>query len=74
MAALIQKWFGDWHPEGKHTPAPDFGEPAAPIGGDPANPVTYARVLVEPTAPRALQMAVLRPGMRSRIPSSTMKG
>jgi len=61
MAALIQKWFGDWHPEGKHTPAPDFGEPAAPIGGDPANPVTYARVLVEPTAPRALQMAVLRP-------------
>jgi zinc protease len=53
-AALIQKWFGDWQGTGSHTPAPDFGEPAAPIGGDPANPVTYARVLVEPSAPRAL--------------------
>jgi zinc protease len=60
-AALIQKWFGDWQGTGSHTPAPDFGEPAAPIGGDPANPVTYARVLVEPSAPRALSMAVLRP-------------
>ena len=60
-AALIQKWFGDWQGVGPHTPAPDFGEPAAPIGGDPANPVTYARVLVEPNAPRALTMAVLRP-------------
>lgn len=60
-AALIQKWFGDWQGAGTHTPAPDFGEPAAPIGGDPANPVTYARVLVEPSAPRALQMVVLRP-------------
>jgi zinc protease len=60
-AALIQKWFGDWHPQGPHIPAPDFGEPAAPIGGDPDNPVTYARVLVESNAPRALTMAVLRP-------------
>ena len=60
-AALIQKWFGDWQGAGTHTPAPDFGEPAAPIGGDPANPVTYARVLGEPSAPRALQMVVLRP-------------
>jgi zinc protease len=73
MAALIQKWFGDWQGGQAHA-RPDFGEPAAPIGGDPANPVTYARVLVEPTAPRALQMAVLRPGMRSRTPSSTIKG
>lgn len=60
-AALIQKWFGDWQGVGPHVPAPDFGEPAAPIGGDPANPVTYARVLVEPDTPRTLTMAVVRP-------------
>jgi zinc protease len=30
MAALIQKWFGDWHPEGKHTPAPISVSPPPP--------------------------------------------
>ena len=64
LAALIGKWFGDWPVEGKHTPEPDFGTPAATANADPANPsppVGPARVVVVPGLPRSLAVAVERP-------------
>ncbi|NBC35872.1 insulinase family protein [Novosphingobium sp. FSY-8] len=61
MAALIQKWFGDWPAVGAHTPAPDFGAPVTPPGGDPAWPFAGARVLVEPTQSRKFIFGVVRP-------------
>ncbi len=61
MAALITKWFGDWPAPGAHTPAPSFGEPLTPPGGDPANPVGSVQVLVEPSLPRSILYGVLRP-------------
>lgn len=61
LAAQIEKWFSDWRGKGKPAPAPDFGKPVAPEGGDPANPVGEARVLVEPDLPPMINYAVLRP-------------
>jgi len=60
LAALINKWFGDWQGQGAHTPAPDFGAPVAPAGADPANPVGATRVVVEPGASRAITYVVAR--------------
>ncbi|NKJ00558.1 M16 family metallopeptidase [Novosphingobium sp. SG707] len=60
-AALVTKWFGEWKASGPATPDPDFGEPTTPAGADPANPVGAAQVLIEPTVPRSLIYAVLRP-------------
>lgn len=61
LAALIEKYFGDWEVRGEPEPAPDFGEPRAPEGADPANPVGETRVIVEPGQARSLSYAVLRP-------------
>ena len=61
LAALVQQWFGDWRGTGKPVPAPSFGNPVAPAGSDPANPVGETKVLVEPDLPRGLSYAVLRP-------------
>lgn len=61
MAALISKWFSDWPAKGPHTPQPDFGEPQTPAGADPAHPVGTTQVLLEPTLPRSLMTATLRP-------------
>lgn len=61
MAALVGKWFGDWQGRGPVVAAPNFGEPAVPPGSDPANPVGYTRVLVEPGQPRSISFAVVRP-------------
>src|SRR6478735_8877265 len=52
LAALIEQYFGDWQVRGRPTPEPDFGDPHAPRGGDPANPVGETRVIVEPGQPR----------------------
>ena len=61
LAMLVNKWFGDWQGKGPHVAAPDFGKPAAPVGSDPANPVGFTRVLVEPGLPRSVSYAVVRP-------------
>ncbi|HEY6815544.1 MAG TPA: insulinase family protein, partial [Croceibacterium sp.] len=61
LAELVEKYFGDWTVSGRRPPAPDFGDPTAPRGADPANPVGETRVLVEPGQPRVLSFAVLRP-------------
>ena len=61
LASLVEKYFGDWKGVGKHVPAPDFGDPKAPAGADPANPVGETQVLVEPDLPRSLTYAVMRP-------------
>jgi len=61
FAALIERYFGDWRVAGDHTPQPDFGEPKAPEGADPANPVGKTEVLVEPSLPRGITWTILRP-------------
>jgi zinc protease len=61
LAALVERYFGDWSVPGSTTAEPDFGRPVAPDGADPDNPVGETRVLVEPGQPRLLSFAVLRP-------------
>ncbi|HTM95568.1 MAG TPA: insulinase family protein [Croceibacterium sp.] len=61
LAALIERYFGDWKVPGKPAPQPDFGKPALPQGADPENPVGKTAVLIQPDAPRAASWAVLRP-------------
>ncbi|HNJ48844.1 MAG TPA: insulinase family protein, partial [Novosphingobium sp.] len=61
LAGLIKKYFGGWKGAGKHTPPPPFGDPKAPAGADPANPVGETKVLVEPDLPRGMSWAVMRP-------------
>ena len=61
LAALVTKYFSGWKVPGKRTPAPSFGDPVAPGGSDPVNPVGETKVLVEPDLPRTLSYAVLRP-------------
>ncbi|MDE2596928.1 MAG: insulinase family protein [Sphingomonadales bacterium] len=61
LEALVQKWFGDWRSAGKPTPAPSFGDPVAPAGADPKNPVGETRVIVEPDLARGMTWAILRP-------------
>lgn len=61
MAAMIDKWFGGWKGVGKPAAAPSFGDPVAPKGVNPANPVGETRVLVEPDLPRTLSVSNLRP-------------
>ena len=61
LASLIEKWFGDWKGKGAATPAPDFGDPEAPAGADPENPVGEVVVTVEPDLPRSLSYGVMRP-------------
>ncbi|GGZ99336.1 M16 family metallopeptidase [Novosphingobium arvoryzae] len=61
MASLIEKYFADWPVTGPAEPAPDFGDPVAPAGADPANPVGETGVIVEPDLPRGVNYAVMRP-------------
>lgn len=61
LASLTTKYFGNWKVTGKHTAPPPFGDPVAPAGSDPANPVGETRVMVEPDLPRGITYAVLRP-------------
>ncbi|HUD28372.1 MAG TPA: insulinase family protein [Novosphingobium sp.] len=61
LESYVKKWFTDWSVKGKQTPAPSFGDPVAPPGADPKNPVGETRVLVEPDLPPSLMYAVLRP-------------
>ena len=61
LEALVKKWFGGWKVAGKPVAAPDFGDPQAPAGSDPANPVGSAAVLVEPDLPRTINYTILRP-------------
>ena len=61
LAALTEKWFGDWKAEGRAVAAPDFGDPVAPRGADRDNPVGQTGVLVEPDLPRSYTYAVMRP-------------
>ncbi len=61
LAAEIERWFGDWQGEGPAAPAPDFGDPVAPAGADPDNPVGEVAVIVEPGLPRSLAYAIMRP-------------
>ncbi len=61
LASLVEHWFGDWKTPGKAVAAPDFGDPKAPAGADPANPVGEVAAIVEPDLPRSLTYAVMRP-------------
>lgn len=61
LARLIETYFADWKGRGAATPAPDFGDPTAPTGADPANPVGELAVVVEPDMPRSVTYAVMRP-------------
>lgn len=61
LAAQVEKWFGNWKGKGQPTAAPSFGDPQAPDGADPANPVGETAVIVEPDLPRNLTYAILRP-------------
>jgi zinc protease len=61
LITRIKLWFGTWKGTGKRPPQPDFGAAKPPVGGDPANPVGDAKVMVEPDLPRVFNYAVLRP-------------
>ena len=61
LAAEIEKWFGDWQGDGPAVAAPDFGDPVAPAGADPANPVGEIGVIVEPDLPRSFTYTIMRP-------------
>lgn len=61
LSAQVEKWFGGWKVPGKAVPAPDFGDPVAPAGADPANPVGETAVMVEPDLPRGISYGILRP-------------
>ncbi len=61
IEAMVRQHFADWPASGKPTPAPAFGDPVAPKGSNPANPVGETRVVVEPDLPRGLTYAVMRP-------------
>ncbi len=61
LASVVERHFADWEVDGPLVPAPDFGDPAAPAGADPLNPVGEVNVIVEPGQTRALTYAVMRP-------------
>lgn len=61
FATMIEKYFSGWAVEGNTTPAPDFGDPLAPAGADPANPVGDVAVIVEPTMQRFFTYGYFRP-------------
>ncbi len=61
LAAMVERYFGDWKGKGPHVAAPDFGDPVAPAGADPANPIGETQVLVEPDLPRTMTYAIMRP-------------
>ena len=60
LARLIEKYFGDWQVAGRGAVDPDFGDPQAPAGTDPANPVGETSVMVEPDLPPSVTYAIMR--------------
>jgi Predicted Zn-dependent peptidases len=61
LESYVRKWFADWPAKGPKPEAPSFGDPVAPEGVNPENPVGQTRVLVEPDLPPSLMYAILRP-------------
>lgn len=61
LAAVVEKHFASWSGTGPFVEAPDFGDPVAPAGASPSNPVGEVDVIVEPGQPRAVTFAILRP-------------
>ena len=61
LAALVERWFGDWKGQGRATPAPAFGDPKPPRGATGTPPVGEVAVVVEPDLPRSLTYGVMRP-------------
>lgn len=66
LESYVRKWFANWKAKGKRAPAPSFGDPVAPTGGDAGNstelaPVGETHVLVEPDLPPSVLIATLRP-------------
>ena len=61
LEKLVGRWFSSWRVKGRTIPAPNFGDPVAPAGADPANPVGNTRIVVEPDLPRNVTFAILRP-------------
>jgi zinc protease len=61
LLGQVKKWFGTWTAKGPKPAPVSFGKPVAPKGGDPANPVDGAKVLVEPSVPMQFNYAVVRP-------------
>ncbi|UOR14439.1 M16 family metallopeptidase [Qipengyuania aquimaris] len=61
LAAMVEKYFDGWEGKGPSVEAPDFGDPVAPPGADPANPVGDVAVIVEPTLPRSFTYGYFRP-------------
>ncbi|MFM6951347.1 MAG: M16 family metallopeptidase [Novosphingobium sp.] len=61
IEAMVRQHFADWPASGKPAAAPAFGDPVAPAGSNPANPVGQTRIVVEPDLPRGITYAVMRP-------------
>ncbi len=61
MSGAIAKYFSDWPVQGAAVAPPAYGDPVAPKGSNPANPVGETRVVVESQVPRGLTYAVMRP-------------
>lgn len=61
LASVVEEHFRDWRGHGPYVPAPDFGDPVAPSGADPENPVGELGVIVEPGQTRGMTYSVMRP-------------
>ena len=61
LAVLVERYFADWTVEGEGGAEPDFGDPVAPERNGAAIPVAETEVLVEPSLPRGLTFAIMRP-------------
>ncbi|WP_228243544.1 pitrilysin family protein [Porphyrobacter sp. GA68] len=61
LAALVERWFGDWQGQGRAAAAPDFGDPRPPRGASGNPPVGEVAVVVEPDLPRAFTFGIMRP-------------
>ncbi|MEP5938586.1 MAG: insulinase family protein [Erythrobacter sp.] len=61
LARLVEEWFGEWQGRGEGEEAPNFGDPVAPAGANPDNPIGELGVAVEADLPRSLTYAIMRP-------------
>jgi len=61
LEALIEKWFADWKRQRRPVSTPSFGDPVAPDGADPANPVGETVVVEERDLPRTITYGIMRP-------------
>lgn len=60
LSGAIAKYFSGWPVQGAPVAPPAYGDPVAPKGSKPANPVGETRVVVESQVPRGLTYAVMR--------------